>query len=57
MLHMMALSRRVPQMLRNQNEVKWERWPQPILLDKTVVIVGVGQNGEMLARRCGALGM
>lgn len=57
LLHMMALSRRFPQMLRNQNETKWERWPQPLLLDKTVVIVGVGQIGEMLAGRCRAFGM
>jgi phosphoglycerate dehydrogenase-like enzyme len=57
LLNMIALSRRFPKMLRNQMEAKWERWPQPVLLDKTAVIVGVGQIGEALARRCRAFEM
>jgi D-2-hydroxyacid dehydrogenase (NADP+) len=57
LLNMIALSRRVPEMLRNQSEAKWERWSQPILLDKTAVIVGVGQIGETLAERLRAFGM
>ena len=54
---MISLSRRVPEMLRNQSEAKWERWSQPILMDKTAVIVGVGQIGETLAERLRAFGM
>jgi D-2-hydroxyacid dehydrogenase (NADP+) len=54
---MIALSRRVPEMLRNQNQARWERWSQPILLDKTAVIVGVGQIGETMAERLRAFGM
>jgi D-2-hydroxyacid dehydrogenase (NADP+) len=57
LLNMIALSRRFPKMLRNQMEAKWERWPQPVLLEKTAVIVGVGQIGEALARRCRAFEM
>ena len=57
LLNMIALSRRVPEMLRNQNEGKWERWSQPILMNKTAVIVGVGQIGEHLAERLRAFGM
>ena len=56
-LNMIALSRRVPQMMRNQMEGRWERWPQPVLLDKTAVIVGVGEIGETLAQRLRAFGM
>ena len=57
LLNMISLSRRLPEMLRNQNEGKWERWSQPILMDKTAVIVGVGQIGEHLAERLRAFGM
>jgi D-2-hydroxyacid dehydrogenase (NADP+) len=55
--NMIALSRQVPQMMRNQAAGKWERWPQPVLLDKTAVIVGVGEIGETLAQRLRAFGM
>ena len=56
-VNMIALSRRLPEMLRNQAKAQWERWPQPILQEKTVVIAGVGQIGETLAARCRAFGM
>jgi phosphoglycerate dehydrogenase-like enzyme len=56
-LYMIALSRRLPEMMRNQMGGAWERWPQPVLLDKTAVIVGVGQIGETLAQRLRAFGM
>ena len=57
LLNVISLSRRLPEMLRNQDEGKWERWSQPILMDKTAVIVGVGQIGEHLAERLRAFGM
>lgn len=56
-LHMLALTRDFPRMQRNQAEGIWERWPQPLLWGKTVVIVGVGAISEALAPRCKAFGM
>ena len=57
LLQMMSLARGFPRMLENQRQSLWRRWPQPLLLGRTVVIVGVGNIGEELARRCGAFGM
>jgi phosphoglycerate dehydrogenase-like enzyme len=56
-LQMLALSRRFPVILRNQKLHRWERWPQPLLLAKTIVIVGVGIIAEALAVRCECFGM
>jgi phosphoglycerate dehydrogenase-like enzyme len=56
-LQMLALLRDFPRMQRNQTAARWERWPQPLLLGKTVVIVGVGAIAEALALRCKAFGM
>jgi D-2-hydroxyacid dehydrogenase (NADP+) len=49
-MHMLALTRRLPQMFRNQQEHRWERWPQPLLWQKTVAILGVGAIAEDMAR-------
>ncbi len=57
MLQMLALSRRFPVILRNQQLKRWERWPQPLLLGKTIVIVGVGMIAEALALHCECFGM
>lgn len=56
-LHMIALSRNFLKMRANQAEAKWERWNQPILEDKTIVIVGLGILAEHLAERCKLFGM
>ncbi len=56
-LQMLALLRDFPRMQRNQAAARWERWPQPLLQGKTVVIVGVGAIAEALALRCKAFGM
>jgi len=56
-LHMLALARDFPRMLHNQSAARWERWPQPLLWGKTIVIVGVGAIAEALAPRCKAFGM
>jgi len=56
-LQMLALLRDFPRMLRNQSAHRWDRWPQPLLAGKTVVIVGVGAIAEVLAPRCKAFGM
>jgi D-2-hydroxyacid dehydrogenase (NADP+) len=56
-LHMLALTRDFPGMIGNQRSRHWDRWPQPLLLGKTVVIVGVGVISEAIAPRCKAFGM
>jgi D-2-hydroxyacid dehydrogenase (NADP+) len=56
-LQMLALGRNFPQMQRNQAAHLWQRWPQPLLWGKTIVIVGVGAIAEALAPRCKAFGM
>jgi D-2-hydroxyacid dehydrogenase (NADP+) len=56
-LQMLALLRDFPRMQRNQAAHAWQRWPQPLLSGKTVVIVGIGAIAELLAPRCKAFGM
>ena len=56
-LHMLALARDLPRMIGNQQRQNWERWPQRLLLGKTVVLVGVGAISEELAQRCRIFGM
>jgi phosphoglycerate dehydrogenase-like enzyme len=56
-LLMLALGRDFPRMLDNRRQGRWERWPQPVLTDQTLLIVGLGLIGEMLAQRSRALGM
>jgi D-2-hydroxyacid dehydrogenase (NADP+) len=56
-LQMLALLRNFPRMQRNQAAHRWDRWPQPLLAGKTIVIVGVGAIAEVLAPRCKAFGM
>lgn len=57
LMQMLALARDLPRMVRNQIDVKWDRFLQIRLLGKTVVILGVGTSGEDLALRCKAMGM
>ncbi|OSP54888.1 D-2-hydroxyacid dehydrogenase [Pseudoruegeria sp. SK021] len=56
-LMMLSLARDFPRMIANQQQKTWARWPQSLLLGKTVTIVGVGAIAEDLASRCGAFGM
>jgi D-2-hydroxyacid dehydrogenase (NADP+) len=56
-LQMLALLRNFPRMQRNQSAHLWDRWPQPLLAGKAIVIVGVGAIAEVLAPRCKAFGM
>ena len=56
-LQMLALARNLRRTLDNQRERRWQRWPQPLLLGKTLVIVGVGSVAEVLALRAQAFGM
>jgi D-2-hydroxyacid dehydrogenase (NADP+) len=54
---MLALARRLPETLRAQALHRWERRPQPVLVGKTVCLLGLGSIAETLAARCKALGM
>jgi phosphoglycerate dehydrogenase-like enzyme len=54
---MLALTRRFPDMVRNQDKAKWERWPGELLWRKTAGILGLGAVGEEIARKCKAFGM
>ncbi len=56
-LQMLALVRNFRRLLDNQRERRWERWPQPLLCGKTLVIVGVGAIAEALALRSQVFGM
>jgi D-2-hydroxyacid dehydrogenase (NADP+) len=56
-VHMLALARDLPRMVGNQQRQNWERWPQRLLLGKTVVLVGIGSISEELAQRCRVFGM
>jgi D-2-hydroxyacid dehydrogenase (NADP+) len=54
---MLALSRGLPELVRNQDKRQWRRWPARLLHRKTVGILGIGAIAEDLAPRCQALGM
>ncbi|MDP3342206.1 D-2-hydroxyacid dehydrogenase [Frigidibacter sp.] len=56
-LLMLSLLRRFPEILANQAEGRWARWPQPLLSGKTLCIVGLGAIAEDLAHRARAFGM
>lgn len=54
---MIALNRKFPRFVRNQDRRVWERWPTTLLAGKKVGILGVGVIGESLARKCKAFEM
>jgi D-2-hydroxyacid dehydrogenase (NADP+) len=56
-LHMLALNRNYPQVVRNQEREAWERWPGKLLYRKKVGIFGVGTIGMELAGKCKAFAM
>ena len=56
-LLMIALNRKFPQFVRNQDKRVWQRWPTALLWQKKVAILGIGVIGEALARRCKAFEM
>jgi phosphoglycerate dehydrogenase-like enzyme len=56
-LHMLALSRRVPQLVRNQAAHVWDRLRPRVLDRRTLVILGVGAIAEHIAKVAKALGM
>jgi len=56
-LLMLALTRRFPETVRNQDKGVWDRWPSELLWQKKVGILGLGAVGEEIARKCKAFGM
>ncbi len=56
-LFMIGLARDYPRMAANRRERAWRRWPQPVLVGKTAVILGIGTISEEVARRCKAFDM
>jgi D-2-hydroxyacid dehydrogenase (NADP+) len=57
LLLMLSLCRNFPQIVRNQDQGIWERWPGEPLCQKKVGILGIGAIGEEIARKCKAFGM
>lgn len=51
-LMMLAFNRNFPQLVHNQDERLWNRWPGRLLEGKTIGIVGVGLIAAHLAKRC-----
>jgi phosphoglycerate dehydrogenase-like enzyme len=56
-LHMLALSRKVPQLVRNQADHHWDRIKPRVLEGRQALILGVGSIAESVARVCKAFGM
>ncbi len=56
-MYMLGLIRNVRQFIRNQEQQVWDRWPQPLLYGKTVLLVGLGAIAGEIAARCRAFGM
>jgi len=54
---MIALNRRFPKVVRNQEKRRWERWPAPLLYHKKVAILGMGTIGRSLSAKCNAFDM
>lgn len=57
LMAMLALSRDLPRLIRNQQNRHWARWPARLLEGKTVGILGIGAIAEVLAPRCRMMGM
>ena len=56
-LSMLALSRDLPRVLRNQARHTWDRFPSRLLKGKTVGIFGIGAIAVDLAPKCRMFGM
>ena len=56
-LLMLALSRNLPRVIRNQGQRVWERWSGKLLYQKKVGIIGLGVIGKEIAKKCKTFGM
>jgi D-2-hydroxyacid dehydrogenase (NADP+) len=54
---MLALTRDIPRVVRNQDAGRWERFPPALLNKRTAGILGIGAIAEVLAPRLKMLGM
>jgi D-2-hydroxyacid dehydrogenase (NADP+) len=54
---MIAMNRKFPRFVKNQERRVWDRWPTSLLWNKKVGILGVGVIGEAIARKCKAFEM
>jgi D-2-hydroxyacid dehydrogenase (NADP+) len=54
---MIAMNRKFPQFVKNQEKRIWDRWPTSLLWNKKVGILGIGVIGEAIARKCKAFEM
>jgi D-2-hydroxyacid dehydrogenase (NADP+) len=57
LMAMLALTRDLPRLVRQQNNRIWERRPGRLLESKSVGIFGIGAIAQALAPRCRAMGM
>src|SRR5262249_47581302 len=57
LMAMLNRSRHTPRYFRNQDRHAWERWRCRLIEGKTVGIFGIGAIAQVLAPRCGAMGM
>ncbi len=56
-LLMLAFNRNFPQVVRNQDQEIWGRWPGRLLYRKNIGVFGIGVIGEEIARKAKAFGM
>lgn len=56
-LLMLSLNRNFPQIVRNQDQGIWERWPTRLLYRKKLGILGMGVIGEEIAKKAKAFEM
>jgi phosphoglycerate dehydrogenase-like enzyme len=54
---MIALNRKFPRFVLNQQRRVWDRWPTSLLWNKKIGILGIGVIGEAIARKCKAFEM
>ncbi len=57
LLGLLAFTKDLPRLLRDQAERRFEHYPVRELAGQTLLIVGLGQIGQAVARRASALGM
>jgi len=50
-LFMLSFARKLPAIIADQKQRRWNRVPQSLLVGKTLVVLGVGRIAEELARR------
>lgn len=56
-LLMLSLNRNFPQIVRNQDQGIWDRWPTRLLYRKKLGILGMGVIGEEIAKKAKAFEM